>query len=121
MSRPTIAIVEDEFLLALELESLCQDLGYEVLGTARSATDAQERFGTLKPDILVTDMELGNRLDGVDVVDVLREQNPSLEVVFVTGTQAPEKIQRMRAVSPKKILSKPVRSEELRLALGGIS
>jgi CheY-like chemotaxis protein len=66
-------------------------------------------------------MELGNTLDGADVVDLLREKNPSLDVVFVMGTRAPDKFQRMRAVSPQKILTKPVRSEELRVALGGIS
>ena len=117
MRRTTAAIVEDEFVLALELEGLCQDLGCNVLGIARSEAEARTCFGQLRPDVLITDLELGEHLDGVDVAKFLQQNDPSLTVVFITGAHSPEMIQRMKEVSPRNILRKPVRPEELKFVL----
>ncbi len=117
MSKTAVAIVEDEILLALDLECLCQDLGCEVLGIARSEAEARIRFSGLRIDMLITDLELGDGPDGADAAAFLRHTNPSMEIVFVTGAHAPEKIRRMEALSPKKILRKPVRLEELKSAI----
>jgi DNA-binding NarL/FixJ family response regulator len=112
-----IAILEDDGLLALDLESLCETFGHDVIGTARCATEASRRFGGAAPDILLSDMDLGDQLDGVDAVELLRRSVPKLEVVFVTGTEAPGNLRRMRAIRPRAILPKPVRPEALRMAL----
>jgi CheY-like chemotaxis protein len=120
MTGTTVAIVEDEVLLALELEDLCRDFGCAVLGVASSGAAAVAQFADAAFDVLITDMELGNTLDGVDVVEILRKDHPSLDVVFVTGTRAPEKLARIRAVSPRKVLRKPIDSRELRRALSAV-
>jgi DNA-binding NarL/FixJ family response regulator len=117
MTTSAIAIVEDEVLLALELKDLCQDLGYDVVGIARSADEACAIFEVHRPDLLPSDMELGRGPDGSDIVDHLREKQPSLEVVFVTGPQDPRKVRRMEAVLPRRILRKPIQEDELREAL----
>lgn len=117
----TVAILEDEALLALELQDLCEDFGARVVGTAASATEAQARFAGLLPRVLVTDMDLGLGPDGAEVAATMRRTDPSLAIVFVTATCHPDKRRRMAGLRPLRILSKPVRSEDLHMALSMVA
>lgn len=61
-----ILIVEDEFLIALELESSLLDAGYKVVGIAVTATEAVAMARAEQPDLAVMDIRLADRTDGVE-------------------------------------------------------
>ena len=62
-----ILVVEDEILIALELESLLQDAGHDVVGTATSSKDALSVARDLSPDLAFVDIHLADGPSGVDV------------------------------------------------------
>lgn len=113
----TVVIAEDEFLLALDLQEMCEGLGCKVLSVARSAPEARKRFMSLTPDVLLTDMDLGPGGDGVNVVEELREHCARVVVVFVTASSHPEALARINSASPDFILSKPLTPRALREVL----
>jgi len=72
MTARTVAIIEDEPIIALELESICTDAGFQVVGFAATASKAWEKFSDIPPDVLISDMELADGSDGVEAVLRLR-------------------------------------------------
>ena len=113
----TALIVEDEVLLALDLRLMCEDLGLEVVGVVHSAAEALTRLPSLAPDVLLTDMQIGNGGDGVDVVEEVRRSCPQVNVVFVTAVADPATLARIAAACPDHVLSKPVSPRALNKAL----
>jgi CheY-like chemotaxis protein len=79
-----ILIVEDEILIALELESLLQDLGHDVVGMAASSRDALSLGQELKPDLAFVDIHLADGPTGVDVARHLAAQH-QVTVLFMTA------------------------------------
>lgn len=78
-----ILVVEDEILIALELESLLQDAGHAVVGIAASFREAVESGSQLKPDLAFVDIHLA---DGPTGVDVARRLNAlGVTVLFMTA------------------------------------
>lgn len=114
MSSKTVAIVEDVAIIALDLQTICADLGLDVIGVSATATDALKKFTDTGADILITDMELADGSEGVEVVESLRTLWPKLVVVFITATSMQEKLQRIAASHPDRVLKKPFDAEELR-------
>ncbi len=67
MSRIKIGIVEDEVVIAHTIESTLDDLGYEYCGPASSYGEALELLETDKPDLLLLDINLAGKKDGIDL------------------------------------------------------
>ena len=117
----TVVIVEDEPLIAIDIQERCEDAGYTVLAVAGSVAQAERKFADHCPDAIVTDMDLGSGGNGCEVVEIIRERRPDIKVVFVTGTTDQVKLERIAATKPETVLSKPLpphRLEEALQALG---
>lgn len=117
MNAKTVAIIEDEPIIALELESICIEAGLQVAGFAATASKAWEKFSDLRPDVVISDMELADGSDGVEAVLRLRKLRPDMVVIFVTAAATPETMARIVASSPDYVLNKPFDVAELRKAL----
>lgn len=79
-----ILVVEDEALIALELECLLDDLGYVIVGIAGSSAEALELGRTMAPDVALVDIHLVDGPTGVDVARAL-SLDPHTTVVFMTA------------------------------------
>ncbi|MDR7035112.1 response regulator [Mesorhizobium sp. BE184] len=79
-----VLIVEDEALLAMELESLIEDAGHEVVGWATSSSEARELIDTVDADIAFVDIHLTDGPTGVDVAEYIVGKDNSM-VVFMTA------------------------------------
>jgi len=99
------------------LQRICQDIGYHVLGTAATATEARHIFADPPPDVLLTNMDLADDSDGVDVARCLRSMHPNIAVIFITATGIAEKLERIAAIHPNGVLKKPVDIVKLRSEL----
>ena len=84
-----VLIVEDEALLAMQLDVLLMDAGHEVVGWAMTADEAMQIFHHAKPDLAFVDLQLGGGRTGIDVAREIRATNSSATdgsvVVFVTA------------------------------------
>ena len=79
-----VLIVEDEALLAMELESLIEEAGHSVVGWAVSSDEAKAMVGTSKADIAFVDIHLSDGPTGLDVAEHIRRSGQPM-VVFMTA------------------------------------
>lgn len=79
---PKILIVEDEMLVALELESILSDSGFEPVGIAPDLTTAEEYFGDII-DLALVDLNLRDGLTGPQIGKMLSEKG--VTVLFLTA------------------------------------
>jgi CheY-like chemotaxis protein len=109
-----ILIVEDEILIALELESLLQDLGHDVVGMAASSRDALSLGQELKPDLAFVDIHLADGPTGVDVARHLAARH-RVTVLFMTANtkRIPEDF-----AGAWGVIAKPYTERGVREALG---
>jgi CheY-like chemotaxis protein len=81
----TVLVVEDEWLLRMELTDELQAAGWSV----REAASGEEALAALaqppRPDFLITDIRLGGVSDGWDVADAFRKRNPDGAVIYASA------------------------------------
>jgi DNA-binding response OmpR family regulator len=79
-----VLIVEDEALLAMELEGIVEDAGHSVAGWATSSTEAKRLVDEVEADVAFVDMNLTDGATGMDVAAYIRDCKASM-VVFLTA------------------------------------
>ncbi len=104
-----ILIVEDDALLALDLEGLVSELGHRVCATAATADEAVEAASTYHPDLILMDFNLAGHADGAQAAHRIRLGN-EVPIVFVTAQANTTCRASMECVSRSRIVSKPYQS-----------
>lgn len=107
-----ILIVEDEYLIALELEHRLRDAGFDVIGIAATAGEAMSIAASGRPALAIMDIRLADRTDGIQAAI---ELNATLGVrsIFASAHADPETRKRAAAASPIGWLQKPYRADAL--------
>lgn len=107
-----VLIVEDDHLVALEIEATLLEAGFEVVGIAATAEEALGLGKSSRPDLAVMDIRLAGKRDGVDAaLDLFREEG--IRCVFATAHQDAETRRRAEPARPLGWLSKPYRPDVL--------
>lgn len=112
-----VLIVEDESVLAMQLEDMVQALGHLVVGTVASFNDAVNRAETERPDVALMDINLRHGGNGIDAALVLRKcfRVPS---IFVSAyLSSPETRERAQAAEPLGFVPKPYTQSDIGAAL----
>jgi len=107
-----ILIIEDDALLAMNLQLLVEDLGASSSMIAASEQDAIRKAQRFPPDIIIADLHLPDGL-GVSAVQAIRASAGGVPVVYVTGTPQ----EALRLDPDALVMSKPLREHELIAAL----
>lgn len=107
-----ILVVEDEGLVASNLANGLRRSGYEVSGIASSGEEALEKVSTLKPDLVLMDIHLRGKLDGIETAERVRSEF-SIPVIFLTAHANPEVLERAKQTHPFGYLVKPIRQVDL--------
>jgi hypothetical protein len=79
-----ILIIEDEALIAMDLENLLENLGHEVTGIARTRTDAVTLAKAKRPGLILADIQLADGSSGMDAVNELLTTF-EVPVIFITA------------------------------------
>jgi DNA-binding response OmpR family regulator len=79
-----VLIIEDEALIAMELEGLVEDAGHEVAGWATTMAEARQMIETTRPHVAFVDLQLADGHTGMDVARFIRANHSSV-VVFMTA------------------------------------
>jgi len=106
-----ILIAEDNDLVSLTLEDQLKGLGYEVVGIARTGTEAVMLASRLKPDLVIMDIRMPE-MDGTEATARIRDQT-GIPVVMLTAFADKETIRRAEAAGALAYLVKPVNEQEL--------
>ena len=109
---PRILIVEDEVIVAMEIEDRLRDLGYEVLDAVTTGEAALDRTEALEPDLVLMDIMLDGALDGIETAERLHE-SMRVPVVFLTAYSDDATLERAKATTPFGYIVKPFEEREL--------
>ena len=112
MAGERILIVEDERLIAADIEYHLVDLGYRVAGVAISGEDAVREALAHGPDLILMDVKLRGALDGTEAARRIREVQ-EVPIVFLTSHADPSTLERACMSSPYGYLVKPFEEREL--------
>lgn len=112
----SILLVEDEGLIARDLEDTLTRLGYRVSGIASEGTQAIEMARELHPQLVVMDVSLRGEVDGIEAACAIQEDAP-VPVIFLTGHSDTETLQRAVSTGPLGYLTKPFQEADLRCAI----
>ncbi|GDX79906.1 hypothetical protein LBMAG42_17170 [Deltaproteobacteria bacterium] len=112
----TVLVVEDERLVALDLQRSLTRFGYRVPITVASAADAVAVCQGSRPALALVDVHLKGDVDGIELGRRLREEF-DVPFIFLTAYADEETVKRAGAVGPGAYLLKPVNVDELRIAI----
>jgi len=116
MEKAKILIVEDEAIIAMELESQLQSLGYEVISIVDTGEKAIKKAETDKPDLILMDIRIKGEMDGIDTAEVIRNRF-CIPVIFSTAYLDQERIERAKITMPFGYVLKPMQERDLRVTL----
>lgn len=83
-----ILIVEDEVLLAMDMEAMVEDSGHHVLAEAGSLQDVEQLPAEIRPQLALVDLHLAQDSSGIDVCHLIQKRWPDALIVFVTANVA---------------------------------
>jgi len=112
MSNAHIMIVEDEAIVALDLQHKLKTLGYAVSGVASSGEEAVRKVPQTRPDLVLMDIKLKGDMDGIDAAQRVRDEF-NIPVVYLTAYSDENTLQRAKVTEPAGYLLKPFKDREL--------
>ena len=110
-----IMIIEDEAIIAMDIQSIVADMGHLATGVARTRKEAVMLGKSERPDLILADIQLADNSSGIDAVnDLLAELGP-LPVIFITAF--PERLLTGDKPEPAFLITKPFSEEQVRVAV----
>jgi len=115
-SPAKILITEDELIVALDLQSRLQNMGYEVVGIASSGDDAILQVQDKRPDLVLMDIVLYGEMDGIEASLQIREEC-DVPVIYLTANADAATLERASSTHPFTCLLKPFKERELKFSI----
>jgi two-component system cell cycle sensor histidine kinase/response regulator CckA len=115
-SKLRVLIVEDEAIVAMDLQQRLERLGHHVVGTASTGDAAIRRAEETQPDVTLMDIRLKGQMDGVAAAAEI-DRRFDLPVVFLTAHSDTKTVQRATGAEPFGYVLKPVDDRELEIAI----
>ncbi|MBU3661276.1 MAG: response regulator transcription factor [Flavobacteriales bacterium] len=112
MNKVKIGVVEDEIIIADNICESLESLGYHVLEPAITYTEGKELIDNERPDIVILDIHLSGKKDGVDLALYIQE-NYDIPFIFLTAHADKITVERAKIAKPPAYLVKPFTKEEL--------
>ena len=113
MTGKIIQIVEDDGLIALNLVETLEKAGYRVVEPAYSGEMAiQALEKTLKPHLILMDIGLSGKLDGIETARQIRQRH-DIPIIFLTAYSNLAKIEEAKNISPYGYIKKPYLEHDL--------
>ncbi|MGH6763770.1 MAG: response regulator [Phyllobacterium sp.] len=104
----SVMIIEDEPLIAMDIEQMVESLGHSVVGIARTRDEAVDLFKAMQPRIVLADVHLADGSSGIDAVnDILKRE--AIPVIFITAF--PERLLTGKRPEPTFLVTKPFNPE----------
>lgn len=113
-TRANVLIIEDEPMIAMDIETIVRDLGHGVTGIAVTAEEAVALARADRPGLVLADIQLADNSSGIDAVkEILSEF--SVPVIFITAF--PERLLTGERPEPTFLITKPFQRATVRTAI----
>jgi CheY-like chemotaxis protein len=113
----TILLVDDDHLIRLGIKRSLEALGYRVVGLASTGPQAVTLAVQHQPTHVLMDVRLKGTMDGVDTAAEILTRQPC-RIIFVTGSNEPDTLERIRTVPSDGVLIKPILPAEIANVIG---
>ncbi len=110
-----ILVIEDEAVIAMDLESIVMEMGHRVTGVARTEAGALDLAAREKPDLILSDIQLADNSSGIDAVNQIVDRDGDVPVIFITAF--PERLLTGEGPEPAFLISKPYTENQIRSAV----
>ena len=104
--KNTVFIVEDELVVARDIQQQLESLGYEVVGNSRKGEDAIALVGQLQPDLVLMDIHLAGPMKGTEAAQAIKDRF-NLPIVFLTAFSDSETLSAAKGSKPQGYIIKP--------------
>lgn len=115
-TRLRMLVVEDERVVAMDIQNRLRDLGFEVIGIARDGDEAIDKARDLGPDVILMDVRIPGPIDGIEAAEIIRRDSPA-PIIFLTAFCDQATVERARKSEPCAYLLKPFTEAELLSAI----
>lgn len=116
MSPVKILVVEDQLIIARDIEALLMDWGYDVIGCAASSSEALMLFEKHQPDLALVDIHIEGDMDGIEVAKYFNATRP-IPIVYLTAQADKGTVERAKSSNPSAYLLKPFDERHLQISL----
>ena len=111
-----ILIVEDESLVAMDMERMLTELGYDLIPNVNNYTAAVETLNKTKPDLVLLDITLNDVKTGIDLALLLQQQY-KIPFIYITSHSDKKTIDQALVTKPNGYLLKPFDANDLYTAI----
>lgn len=116
MKRERILIIENDGIIARDLEISLEKLGWQVCGIANTGRAAVEMTRDKKPDLLLVDIKLDNKMDGIDVVEEIAGFI-DIPIIYLTAFTDDETLKRAKTTRSYGYIVKPFEERTLQATI----
>lgn len=109
--KTKIMIIEDDAMIAIDLEAIVTSIGHHVVGVAQTETEAVAMAAKTKPGLVLADIQLADGSSGLDAVNRILGKRP-VPVIFITAY--PEKLLTGQRPEPTFLIAKPFLTETVK-------
>jgi|Deesub1362A_J573_1020465.scaffolds.fasta_scaffold00013_17 diguanylate cyclase (GGDEF)-like protein/PAS domain S-box-containing protein len=113
MEEVRILIVEDEGIVAKDIQNRLKKLGYSVAGIVASGEDAVKKAEETRPDLVLMDIKLKGEMNGIGAAEQIRKKF-DIPVIYLTAYADEDTIERAKVTEPFGYMLKPFEERELR-------
>jgi len=116
MREKTIVIIEDELIIAKDLQAKLEMEGYVVPEIYSNGKEALSMIKFIKPDIVLVDIQLETQFDGIETAERIRLYH-DIPIIYITAHVNTEIMERVKLTQPVSLLMKPINYTELITAI----
>jgi len=116
MSGKKLLIIEDEGILAMNMEISLENMGYEVVGSFFSAESAMDFLEGDRPHLIMMDITLRGELDGIEAARMIQERYV-IPIIFITGNADEKTKERAMSIKPAGYIKKPINDSTMQHAI----
>ncbi len=113
MQKARVMVVEDESIVAKNIQTRLKQLGYVVPLTVSSGEEALEKIESVKPNIVLMDVVLDGKMDGIQTAEIIYNKYKT-PVVYLTAYADDETLERAKRSTPFGYIVKPFEVKELK-------
>ena len=110
-----VLVIEDEAIIAMDIQTIVIDMGHRVTGIARTRTSAVDLASRDRPELILADIQLADKSSGIDAVKDILAQFDDIPVIFITAF--PERLLTGQRPEPAFLIAKPYTEDQVRSAV----
>lgn len=116
VKKAKVLVVEDEKIIAKDIESTLKRIGHESAGSVSKGEDAVTVAETTKPDLILMDITLKGELDGIEAAKIINDRF-GIPIVYITAHQDEATIEKTKGTNPYGYITKPLDDRDLSTAI----